>query len=98
MSFLLNNYKFRKLLLIFALLLPIALQAQTPDYSGTYYIGSRGYNSDTPNDNFYLCPTEGWYFYQATNNYTESDNGMPFLTTSQFKADGNYDGSKAVWI
>ena len=68
------------------------------DYSGTYFIGSRGYDEANTTSNYYLCPTEPWYFYKATNDYAESDNGMPFLTTYMFKADGTYDGSKAIWI
>ena len=96
--FFFNNSKiYKKLLFIFVFLLPIALQAQT-DYSGTYFIGSRGYYSATPTNNFYLCPTEGWYFYQATNNYTESDTAMPFLTTYKINNHAGYDISKAVWV
>lgn len=68
------------------------------DYSGVYYIASdRGYNAETPNNNFFLCPTEGWAFYKATNDVQSDDNGQPFLTTYQCK-DGNYDLNKAVWI
>ena len=54
-----------KILLFFAILLPSLLHAQT-DYTGTYYIGSNGYNAGTPANNYYLCPTEGWCFYEAT--------------------------------
>lgn len=73
----------------------------TPDYSGTYYIVSGRndqYTENSPTTNYYLCPTEGWYFYDGTNSYTETDNGKPFLTT--YKCfDGSYDDvSKAVWI
>ena len=74
-----------------------ALFAQT-DYSGTYYIASKDYNSSTPANNFYLCPTEGWAFYQAVDDFTSTDNGQPFLTTHQCR-DGQYDvENKAVWI
>ena len=71
-----------------------------PDYSGTYYIVSSRtdqYNANSPTTNFYLCPTENWYFYDGTNSYTETNNGKPFLTTYNC-LDGNYDASKAVWI
>ena len=68
------------------------------DYSGVYYIASdRGYNAETPNNNFFLCPTEGWAFYKATNDVQAGDNGQPFLTTYKCK-DGNYNLNKAVWI
>ncbi len=74
-----------------------AIKAQT-NYSGIYFIASTGYNSATPNNNFYLCPTEEWYFYQATNNFTVTDNGMPFLTTYKINNHSGYDISKAVWV
>ena len=67
-----------------------------PDYSGTYYIGSVDYNAANTTTNFYLCPTEGWCYYQATNDFTGTDNGMPFLTTYQC-LNGVYDARKAVW-
>jgi hypothetical protein len=77
------------------------------DYSGTYYIASGGkssangnkytYDSSNPGNNYYLCPTEGWCYYQATDDFTSTDNGMPFLTTYHCR-DGVYDASKAVWI
>ena len=69
--------------------------AQT-DYSGLYYIGSVGYNANNTTTNYYLCPTEGWCYYQATDDFTSTDNGMPFLTTYQCR-NGAYDASKAVW-
>lgn len=71
------------------------MRAQT-DYSGVWYIASRGYNEADPTNNFYLCPTEGWAFYQATNDVTGTDNGQPFLTTYKCK-NGTYDVTKAVW-
>ena len=66
------------------------------DYSGTYYIRSEGKNASADNK-YYLCPTEGWYFYNATNSYVEPDNGKPFLTTFKCKDNSSYDTSKAVW-
>ena len=74
--------------------------AQTDDYSGTYFIGSRGYTTPvpSPNTNYYLCPTEEWAFYVATNNVTGTDNGQPFLTTYQCQnVNKAYDARKAVW-
>ena len=73
-----------------------SMRAQT-DYSGTYYIASVGYNANNTSTNYYLCPTEGWCYYQATNDFTGTDNGQPFLTTYQCR-DGVYDANKAVWI
>ena len=74
----------------------LPLRAQT-DYSGTYYIASNGYNAGTPANNYYLCPTEGWCYYAATNDFSADDTGMPFLTTHQCR-DGVYDvNAKAVW-
>ena len=74
------------------------------DYSGTYYLAfpgkvsnpSSGYNSGNPETNYYLCPTEGYLYYQATNQCTTTDNGQPFLTTYTCK-DGVYDADNAVW-
>ena len=70
---------------------------ETTDYSGVYYIGSNGYSEKKPTENYYLCPTEGWCFYQASDDFTGTDNGMPFLTTYQCR-NGEYDASKAVWV
>lgn len=67
------------------------------DYSGTYYIGSVGYSETNTTKNYYLCPTEGWCYYKATNDFTGTDNGMPFLTTYQCR-DGVYDVRKAIWV
>ena len=74
------------------------------DYSGTYYIAVHGntntqpgdYNSNSPETNYYLCPTEGWIFYEATDNFTTTDNGQPFLTSYKCK-DGVYTANKAIW-
>ena len=83
------------------------VKGQDTDYSGVYYIASGGkgpqngavaytYNSGTPENNYYLCPTEGWCYYAPVNDYTGTDNGKPFLTTNKCR-DGVYDASKAVW-
>ena len=72
-------------------------QDTTDGYSGTYYIGSVGYNADKPEENYYLCPTEGWCYYEATNDFTGTDNGKPFLTTYQCR-NGKYEAKKAVWF
>ena len=67
------------------------------DYSGTYFIGSVGYKKANTTTNYYLCPTEGWCYYKAANDFTGTDNGMPFLTTYQCR-DGVYDVRKAIWV
>ena len=82
--------------------------AQAQDYSGVYYIASGGlgpnkantykYNSSTPSNNFYLCPTEEWCSYKATDDFEGGDNGQPFLTTYKCR-DGEYDAvNKAIWV
>lgn len=77
--------------------------AQT-DYSGVYYIGSHGYDAANTTNNYYLCPTEEWYYYISTSPYhlkhsdnPNNDNGQPFMTTYQCR-NGVYDATKAVWI
>ena len=76
-------------------------QTDQTDYTGVYYIGSVGYNANNTSTNYYLCPTEGWCYYKRTDDFpddfTDVDNGMPFLTTHQCR-DGVYDARKAVWI
>ena len=73
--------------------------AQTPDYSGTYYIASRGYDGNPENtDNYYLCPTKGWISYKADDAWEEGDSN-PFLTTYKCKSNAYQPGSSnAVWI
>ena len=74
----------------------VGVWAQT-DYSGTYYIASRDYNSANTTSNFYLCPTEGWAFFVSPSGVQSADNSQPFLTTYKCK-DGVYDATKAVWV
>ncbi len=93
-----NIYKYNIsiILLLLMLLRGTSVWGQT-DYSGTYYIASVGYNVANTTTNYYLCPTEGWCYYQATDDFTGTDNDMPFLTTYQCR-NGVYDATKAVWI
>lgn len=49
-------------------------------YSGTYYIRS-GSTRKYPDGDYYLCPTENWAFFHATNSVNSQNNGQPFLTT-----------------
>ncbi len=70
------------------------------DYSGTYYIASKGSTYSGENNatnNFYLCPTENWRYYDATDGITSENNGKPFMTTYKCR-DGSYESSKAIWI
>ena len=68
------------------------------DYSGTYYIAAVTYNA-TPSNNFYLCPTENWKYYDSENNtYTSTSNGKPFLTTYKCRGTVDYVASKALWV
>ena len=88
----------RRLLASLVLLLAFGTtSAWAQDWSGVYYIGSPGWVSGNTSTNYYLCPTEGWCYYQATDNYTSTDNGQPFLTTYQCQ-NGVYDANKAVWV
>lgn len=81
-----------------------------PDYSGTYYIASdailnnnRIYNENTHDDNYYLCPTEGWISFdtsgETSDTWTTGD-AKPFLTTFKINIkhnDNDYDKTKAKW-
>jgi len=76
--------------------------AQT-DYSGYYYISgnNQGQNSYVLNDrvnNYYLCPTVNWIYYdaEAANKFTSVDNGQPFLTSYHYRNGAN-DSTEAVW-
>ena len=102
------------LLAFFAVFFGGKTWGQITDYSGTYYIGVFGkndtseYDTSDPNnsDNFYLCPTESWLYYVATNSCIHDDdpgNGQPFLTSYKCKghsgdANNPYDLTKAVWV
>ena len=86
----------RLLALAVLFLAPFWAWGQT-DYSGVYYIGSVGYNSSTPANNYYLCPTEGWCYYAPDDDFTGTDNGNPFLTTYQCRGTSSYDERKAIW-
>jgi len=68
-------------------------------YSGTYYIGTAGYNASTPDNNYYLCPTEGWIYYKPTNEWSADGTTYPnpFLTTFKCKTAAYSDVNNAVW-
>ncbi len=70
------------------------------DYSGVYYIGTVTHSTESTTNNFYLCPTEGYYYYQSTSPYytNDVDNGMPFLTTYKCRSTVGYDEKKALWV
>jgi hypothetical protein len=62
-----------------------------------YYIGAVTH-SDTPANNFYLCPTKDWNYYQSSSPfYTDTNNGQPFLTTYKCRGTDGYDAKEAVW-
>ena len=90
----------RRLLASLALLLALGSSgawAQTFE-PGIYFIASRDYKPANTTTNFYLCPTESWYYYQSKSPYyTNSNNGMPFMTTYQCR-NGVYDAREALWI
>lgn len=83
-----------------------------PDYSGTFFIASCGQSENRGSDytysptehanNFYLCPTEDWLYYNGSGNpnYTSTPNGKPFLTTFKCKnatLHPTYDSKEAMW-
>ena len=76
------------------------------DYSGVYYIASVGYDGNPANtNNYYLCPTEGWCYYKADDDFWPSNTSdenktMPFLTTYRCKTSNYHDGdpNDAIWI
>ena len=99
----LNNELTARLLLLLMLMLTVGVReawGQT-DYSGTYYIGTAGYNAGTPANNYYLCPTEEWIYYKPNNQW--SDDGItypnPFLTTYKCKTNDYHSGisDDAIW-
>lgn len=81
----------------------IGTKSGSTDYSGTYYIGSAGYNANNTSTNYYLCPTEGWAFFDSDDTnpgtVTGNDNGKPFLTTYQCRNGGYHSGNPrdAIW-
>lgn len=91
----------RLMALLAAMMMPAVGQAQT-DYSGTYYIGTVGYNASTPANNYYLCPSEGWLYYKPTDNWSTDGTTYPnpFLTTFKCRTASYHSGnaSDAVWI
>ena len=84
------------------------------DYTGIYYIASdyatpntntaeRNYDATTLSNNYYLCPTDGWIYYQPTNKWSEDGTTYPnpFLTTFKCRtaAYNSYGGMEnAAWI
>ncbi len=99
----------RTLLLLLTLFAGPDAWAQT-DYSGYYYISgnNQGADSYVANDrvnNYYLCPTVNWIYYDAAaaNKFTNVDNGQPFLTTYHYRnseyynKNGATDSTEAVW-
>lgn len=78
---------------------------QDTDYSGKYYIASDAivnskstYDANTPANNYYLCPADGWCYYKATDDYDADGTAYPnpFLTTFKWR-DGVND-NKVIWI
>ncbi len=103
-------------ILLTLFLLTIAVSgAWGQDYSGTYYIASCAksenngsdytYDSNQPENNFYLCPTKGWIYYQSSPPYYNNTTpGQPFLTTFKCRSGATdptteqpYDEREAKW-
>ena len=80
----------------------VSVWGQT-DYSGTYYIGNynnKGYNVETPANNYYLVPAANPQqshqidaYYSANYGSADGDSNQPFLTTYKTNKDAN-----SVWI
>ena len=80
------------------------------DYSGTYYIASdykisnkSQYDPNNLDNNYYLCPSDGWIYYKKVNNWTadEASSDGPFLTTFKCRTDeyNTYGGmNNATWV
>ena len=60
-----------------------------------YYIRSGSSNKWPSDGDYYICPTENWAFFHATNNVNSTDNGQPFLTTHQMDSGQE---AKYKWI
>ena len=96
----------RAMLLLLMMTLGVGeMLGQDTDYSGKYYIASDAivsnkstYDENTPANNYYLCPTDGWCYYKPDNNYSDDGNAYPnpFLTTFKWR-DGVND-NKVIWI
>ena len=92
-------------MLIFMMVVGVNEALAQDGYSGTYYIANYKLEENNGNystldltKNFYLCPTEGYVFFQSPKNYSTSDTGMPFLTTYKARNHADYDLRKMVWI
>ena len=84
-----------QMLLLFLMMAGSQMAWGQTDYSGKYYIRSSSTKKQTPAGTYYICPTEGWAFFYATDNVNATDNGQPFLTTHQM-ASGEEE--KYVWF
>ena len=94
-----NIYIYKTSIVLLLLTLLGVTNAWAQNYTGTYYIASVNYDENPANkNNFYLCPTEEWCSYKATDDFEAGDN-MPFLTTYRCKSNGYHSGnsSDAVW-
>ena len=96
----------RAMLLLLMMTLGVGeMLGQDTYYSGKYYIASDAivsnkstYDENTPANNYYLCPTDGWCYYKPEKSYSDDGNAYPnpFLTTYKWR-DGVND-NKAIWI
>ena len=92
-------YILRSIFLLLTLMTLGATSAMAQTFEpGLYFIASRDYVPANTTTNFYLCPTKSWAYYQSSSPYytTDSDNGMPFMTTYRGR-DGEYDALNAIW-
>ena len=76
------------------------------DESDVYFLGvGSTYSLDSKDNNFYLCPTEDWINYKATDDFYAVDDAnataTPFLTTYKCRnttLHSTYDKGEAKWI
>ena len=97
-----RTYVLRMMMVVLMMMGVGGVWGQT-DYSGKYFLsgnnqGTDSYKIANTTTNYYLCPTVDWLYYDAnaTNYFTDEDNGQPFITTYQYR-NGVNDASEAVW-
>ena len=103
-----------RLRLVVSMLLLLTLGSSSvwgqTDYSGTYYIASDyksgstyQYDPNNLDNNYYLCPSDGWIYYKKENKWTadKASSDGPFLTTFKCRTDAynTYGGmNNAKWV
>ena len=97
-----RTYVLQKLLSLVVLVILGTINVLAQSFEpGLYFIASRDYVPANTTTNFYLCPTEGWYYYQSESPYytntADPNNVMPFMTTYQCRDGVSYNALNAIW-